>query len=53
MFQIHLWTGIGIGLYIVIVCVTGSVLVFRRELMRAYSNRPQISAHAADATVHR
>src|SRR5215471_15859499 len=44
MFQIHLWTGIGMGLYIVVVCLTGSVLVFRRELMRTYSNRPQIRA---------
>jgi len=50
MFQIHLWTGIGVGLYIVVVCLTGSVLVFRRELMRAYSNRPQVSVHAPDAT---
>jgi len=50
MFQIHLWTGIGLGLYITVVCLTGSVLVFRRELMRTYSNRPQISAHAAEAT---
>ena len=49
MFQVHLWTGIGIGLYIVVVCVTGSVLVFRRELMRTYSNRPQVSVHAANA----
>jgi len=49
MFQIHLWTGIGVGLYLVVVCATGSVLVFRRELMRAYSNRPQVSVHAADA----
>jgi uncharacterized iron-regulated membrane protein len=49
MFQVHLWTGIGIGLYIVVVCLTGSVLVFRRELMRTYSNRPQVSAHASGA----
>jgi uncharacterized iron-regulated membrane protein len=49
MFQIHLWTGIGVGLYIVVICVTGSVLVFRRDLMRTYSNRPKISKHAADA----
>jgi len=48
MFQVHLWIGIAIGLYIAVVCVTGSVLVFRRELMRAYSNRPQISAHTPD-----
>jgi uncharacterized iron-regulated membrane protein len=44
MFQIHLWTGIGVGLYVVVLCLTGSVLVFRRELMRTYSNRPQIGA---------
>jgi uncharacterized iron-regulated membrane protein len=42
MFQIHLWTGIGVGLYIIVVCLTGSVLVFRRELTRKYANRPQI-----------
>lgn len=48
MFQVHLWTGIGIGLYVVVLCITGSVLVFRRELMRTYSNRPQVSAHAPD-----
>src|SRR5438105_13385449 len=48
MFQIHLWTGIGVGVYIFIICVTGSVLVFRRELTRTYSNRPQVSIHAPD-----
>src|SRR5262245_25586605 len=32
LFQIHLWTGIGAGLYIVVVCVTGSALVFREEI---------------------
>ncbi len=48
MFQIHLWAGIGTGLYIVVVCLTGSVLVFRRELMRTYGNRPQVSVHSAD-----
>ena len=32
LFQIHLWTGIGIGLYILMISVTGSILVFRREL---------------------
>src|SRR5436305_7090875 len=48
MFQIHLWTGIAVGLYIIVVCVTGSVLVFRRELMLKYVNRPAVSAHAPD-----
>ena len=31
LFQIHLWTGIGVGLYVVAICVTGSMLVFRQE----------------------
>jgi uncharacterized iron-regulated membrane protein len=47
VFQIHLWTGIGVGLYIVVVCLSGSAIVFRRELMRTFANRPQISAHDA------
>ena len=51
MFQIHLWTGIGVGLYIVVASLSGSAVVFRRELMRAFANRPQVSAH--DATTHR
>jgi uncharacterized iron-regulated membrane protein len=32
MFQIHLWTGIAIGLYVVVLSVTGSILVYRGEL---------------------
>ena len=40
LFQVHLWTGIGVGLYIVVVCVTGSVLVYRNELYRAVTPRP-------------
>ena len=39
-FQVHLWVGIAIGLYIVLLSVTGSALVFRRELDRAF--RPQV-----------
>jgi uncharacterized iron-regulated membrane protein len=46
MFQIHLWTGIAVGLYVVVVCVTGSVLVFRRELMLIYANRPRVAMRA-------
>jgi uncharacterized iron-regulated membrane protein len=35
LFQIHLWSGLLIGLYIVLLSVTGSVLVYRLELQRA------------------
>ena len=34
-FQIHLWIGLAIGLYVVVLSVTGSVLVYRNELDRA------------------
>ena len=42
IFQIHLWTGIGIGLYLLMICLTGSVLVYRNELYRAFSPEPVI-----------
>ena len=34
IFQIHLWTGIGIGLYILVISVTGSILVYSSDLYR-------------------
>ena len=33
LFQIHLWTGIAIGLYIAMISLTGSILVYRIELL--------------------
>jgi uncharacterized iron-regulated membrane protein len=35
VFQVHLWNGISLGLYIVFISVTGSVLVYRNELYAA------------------
>jgi uncharacterized iron-regulated membrane protein len=32
LFQVHLWSGIVLSLYIVVLCVSGSAIVFRREL---------------------
>jgi uncharacterized iron-regulated membrane protein len=42
IFQIHLWTGIGVGLYVCMVSVTGSVLVWRNELAFAATRDPII-----------
>jgi uncharacterized iron-regulated membrane protein len=42
IFQIHLWTGIGLGLYILLMSVTGSALVFRRELTRTLAQEPRV-----------
>jgi uncharacterized iron-regulated membrane protein len=35
LFQVHLWVGIATGVYVFIVCLSGSLIVFRRELDRA------------------
>src|SRR5688572_10550725 len=34
-FQIHLWIGLAVGLYVVVLSLTGSVLVYRNELDRS------------------
>ena len=39
IFQIHLWTGLAIGLYVLMICVTGSALVYRVELERYFEVR--------------
>jgi len=43
-FQLHLWSGIGIGVYVLLVSVTGSVVVYRNELYRAATRDPIIVA---------
>jgi uncharacterized iron-regulated membrane protein len=49
LFQVHLWAGIAIGVYIVLISVTGSAVVFRRDLLFAkLGNVP-----AADAAAHK
>jgi uncharacterized iron-regulated membrane protein len=46
LFQIHLWTGIGVGLYVLMISVTGSVLVYRVELVRNLAPQPDAAAAA-------
>lgn len=36
VFQVHLWTGLIIGLYVVVMSLTGSALVYRVELERLF-----------------
>jgi uncharacterized iron-regulated membrane protein len=40
LFQLHLWSAIGLGLYVLLISVTGSVLVYRNELYRAATPAP-------------
>jgi uncharacterized iron-regulated membrane protein len=32
VFQLHLWSGLILGLYIVVICVSGSAIVFRNDI---------------------
>ncbi len=43
LFQMHLWSGIAIGLYVLFISVTGSVLVYSNELYRAATPDPILS----------
>ena len=60
MFQIHLWTGIALGLYVVLISVSGSAIVFRNELYKSLwpgpkivpISGPRLSKDALKAAVH-
>jgi uncharacterized iron-regulated membrane protein len=43
LFQIHLWTGIGVGLYILVISVSGSAIVFRREITQLAWKAPAVT----------
>lgn len=42
LFQIHLWSGIGLGLYIFVVFLSGSAAVFNSELYAAFLPAPKM-----------
>ncbi len=46
VFQIHLWTGVIIGLYVIVISISGSILVFERDLM---DHRPRLAGPARAA----
>jgi len=41
LFQVHLWVGIGVGLYILLICVSGSAIIYRPQLLKAFA-RPEL-----------
>src|ERR1700738_1493015 len=43
LFQVHLWTGIGVGLYIFVLSISGSAIVFRREITRLAWTPPTVT----------
>lgn len=42
IFQVHLWTGIALGLYVLAISVSGSAIVFRNEIYRAADSGPRV-----------
>lgn len=62
LFQIHLWTGVTACLYVAVVSISGSALVFRREaslgqlhrqVAQQSPGRPRLSAEELEASVQR
>ena len=49
LFQIHLWSGIALGLYVFFISVTGSVLVYRNELYVWVTPDPYITSDPGPA----
>ena len=49
VFQIHLWCGVGLGIYIFVIGLTGSVLVYRTELYTVFSPAPVVVDGSGEA----
>jgi uncharacterized iron-regulated membrane protein len=50
-FQVHLWLGIAISLYVLLITLSGSVIVFRREMDRALCPGPGTTIACEPAAV--
>ena len=48
LFQVHLWTGIGFGLYVVVISLTGSLLVFRVEYYKYFRPGTTVAARSTE-----
>src|SRR5581483_7978458 len=46
LFQVHLWSGIGLGIYVIVVCLSGSAAVFNSELYAKFLPKPMFVAVA-------
>jgi uncharacterized iron-regulated membrane protein len=44
LFQVHLWVGLILALYVLMMCVTGTILIYRRSLSVVLSVTPHIVA---------
>jgi uncharacterized iron-regulated membrane protein len=51
LFQVHLWIGVALGLYVLLMCLSGTVLVYRIELSRHFSREPSFPVGQTRLTV--
>jgi len=42
LFQVHLWSGVALGIYTVVVCASGSAVVFRTDIENTLSARTEV-----------
>jgi uncharacterized iron-regulated membrane protein len=42
LFQVHLWIGIGLGVYVLLISISGSAIVFRNEISKAFGSPRKI-----------
>ena len=47
LFQVHLWVGIGLGLYVLVISISGSLVVYRPQLSKKFSRAEIILPHSA------
>src|ERR1700722_4959461 len=52
LFQVHLWTGVAIGLYVLVISLSGSAIVFRNELYTSLWPGARVVAVAGTRLTH-
>jgi uncharacterized iron-regulated membrane protein len=43
LFQVHLWIGVALGVYIFVMSVSGTILIYRVQLARRFSREPALT----------
>lgn len=51
VFQVHLWVGLGIGLYVIAISISGSAIVYRPELRKRFSRRIVVTESGSPMSV--
>jgi uncharacterized iron-regulated membrane protein len=50
LFQVHLWLGIGLGLYVLMISVSGSAIVLRPQIARWFTHNQVVSTQGTELT---